>query len=48
VFSGKRELFKEFVPSDPAGIIAMGPLAITPDGKYYAYPSDPSLRLPIE
>ena len=42
VGSGRRELWKTLMPSDPAGINEIGRQVkeswITPDGKTYAYP----------
>ncbi len=35
--TGKRELWKELTPPDPAGINAISPPRITPDGKAYVY-----------
>ncbi len=35
--SGRRELWKELVPPDPAGITTVGPVWITPDRRWYAY-----------
>ncbi len=35
--TGKRELWKELVPLDPAGIDLLSPPALTPDGKTYVY-----------
>ena len=35
--TGKKEPWKEFVPSDRAGVYSVGPYDITPDGKFYAY-----------
>jgi hypothetical protein len=35
--TGARELWKEFAPSDPAGIYKISPVLITPDGSSYAY-----------
>jgi Tol biopolymer transport system component len=35
--SGRRKLWKELHPSDPAGIRLLGDLRITPDGKSIAY-----------
>ena len=35
--SGRRELWKELHPSDPAGIRNLGRMRITPDGKSIAY-----------
>ncbi|HEY6931559.1 MAG TPA: hypothetical protein VJA66_17950, partial [Thermoanaerobaculia bacterium] len=35
--TGARRLWKEIVPPDPAGVLAVGPIVITPDGKSYVY-----------
>ena len=35
--SGKKELWKELVPPDPAGIWTISPVWITPDEKFYVY-----------
>ena len=35
--SGKKELWKQFVPADPAGVDSLSPILVTPDGKGYAY-----------
>ena len=35
--SGERKLWKELTPPDPAGVLTMGPLVMTPDGKSYVY-----------
>lgn len=35
--SGKRELWKEFAPSDPTGVVEIQLLAMTPDARSYAY-----------
>jgi len=35
--TGKRELWKETMPEDPAGILRVRRILITPDGKSYAY-----------
>jgi Tol biopolymer transport system component len=35
--TGRRELWREITPSDPAGIFASLSAVITPDGKAYAY-----------
>jgi len=35
--SGAREIWKQFSPSDPAGVYKISPVAITPDGGAYAY-----------
>jgi WD40 repeat protein len=37
IVSGKRELWKELTPPDPAGISTISPPSITPDGKAYVY-----------
>jgi serine/threonine protein kinase len=37
VTTGERTLWKELVPPDPAGVLTMGPILITPDGKSYVY-----------
>jgi Tol biopolymer transport system component len=37
VASGKRQLWREIVPPDRAGIVAISPILITPDGGAYAY-----------
>ncbi len=34
---GTRELWKEFAPSDPAGVYRMSPVFMTPDAGAYAY-----------
>lgn len=35
--TGKRTLWKQLVPSDPAGVETIGPVLITPDGKACVY-----------
>jgi hypothetical protein len=35
--TGVRQTWKEIVPRDPAGIMNMGALVVTPDGRSYAY-----------
>jgi hypothetical protein len=35
--TGHRELWKKLVPPDPAGILSVQTLRMTPDGKSYAY-----------
>jgi dipeptidyl aminopeptidase/acylaminoacyl peptidase len=35
--TGKRTLWKQFLPADPAGVATVGPILITPDGKSYVY-----------
>jgi Tol biopolymer transport system component len=37
VATGARTLWKEILPPDPAGILGLWPILITPDGKSYAY-----------
>lgn len=37
IATGKRTLWKELVPSDPAGVETIGPVMITPDGKACVY-----------
>jgi eukaryotic-like serine/threonine-protein kinase len=37
VESGRRELWKEFGPSDPAGVTGLSHIMFTPDGKSYVY-----------
>ncbi len=37
VSTGERRLWKEIVPPDPAGVLSIGPILITPDGKSYVY-----------
>jgi Tol biopolymer transport system component len=41
--SGRRELWKELMPPDPAGIWFVSPVLITPDEKHYAYSFSRSL-----
>jgi hypothetical protein len=41
--TGKRQLMTELGPSDPAGLTAIVPVRITPDGKFYAYSYDRAL-----
>ena len=41
--TGKRQLVKTLAPSDPAGLSAVAPVRITPDGKTYAYSYDRAL-----
>lgn len=35
--TGKRQLFKEVEPPDRSGILGLGPIQVTPDGKTYVY-----------
>jgi hypothetical protein len=35
--TGKREQWKSLMPADSTGIITIGPICITPDGKSYVY-----------
>jgi WD40 repeat protein len=37
VSTGERRLWKEIVPPDPAGVLAIGPILVTPDGKNCVY-----------
>jgi hypothetical protein len=37
VTSGERRLWKDLIPPDPAGVLTIGPIYITPDGKSYLY-----------
>ena len=37
VASGKRETWKELAPSDRSGLIGVGSVFLTPDGKNYVY-----------
>ncbi|MFL6248598.1 MAG: hypothetical protein ACJ74H_21420, partial [Thermoanaerobaculia bacterium] len=37
IATGAREPWKEFMPSDPAGVYRIAPVLITPDGNGYAY-----------
>lgn len=41
--TGKRQLVKKLAPSDPAGLSAIAPVRITPDGKACAYSYDRAL-----
>lgn len=41
--TGKRQLLTELGPSDPAGLTAIVPVRITPDGNSYAYSYDRAL-----
>jgi Tol biopolymer transport system component len=41
--TGKRQLVKRLAPADPAGLSAIAPVRITPDGKAYAYSYDRAL-----
>jgi serine/threonine protein kinase len=35
--TGERKLWKEIMPPDPAGVLTMGPILMTPDGTSYVY-----------
>jgi Tol biopolymer transport system component len=35
--TGRRELWKELMPVDPAGVERISNVVVTPDGKFYAY-----------
>ena len=37
IASAKKELWKEFMPPDPAGVTAVSPVIATSDRKFYAY-----------
>jgi Tol biopolymer transport system component len=37
VTTGERSLWKELTPPDPAGVLLIGPIVMTPDGKSYVY-----------
>jgi hypothetical protein len=37
VTTGERSLWKELTPPDPAGVLLMGPIVMTPDGNSYVY-----------
>jgi Tol biopolymer transport system component len=42
--TGRKELLKEIIPSDRAGVSAAGVVKVTPDGKAYAYSQVQSLH----
>jgi serine/threonine protein kinase/Tol biopolymer transport system component len=35
--TGKRQLWKELAPANRTGLVGVGPVVVTPDGKAYAY-----------
>ena len=35
--TGKKDLFKEFSPADPAGVGTIETILLTPDGRSYVY-----------
>jgi hypothetical protein len=37
VATGRKDLWKEIGPSDPAGVTGLGHVLLTPDGASYAY-----------
>jgi eukaryotic-like serine/threonine-protein kinase len=37
ITTGRRKLWKQLMPSDPAGVENIGPILITPDGKTFVY-----------
>ena len=37
VATGRRELWKELRPADSAGVVSVGGIRVTPDGRYYVY-----------
>ncbi len=41
--SGRRQIWKELKPTDPAGVTTAGSTAVTPDGRSYAYSYSRSL-----
>jgi hypothetical protein len=41
--TGKRQFLTELAPSDPAGLTAILPVRITPDGKFFAYSHERAL-----
>jgi len=45
--TGERELWKELVPPEEAGVVDMYNTLLTPDGKHYASPSPMSRSCPI-
>jgi hypothetical protein len=36
-FTGERHLWKELMPSDAAGVVALFTIKVTPDGRAYGY-----------
>ena len=43
IASGKKELWKELLPPDPAGVTTVSPVVVTSDRKSYAYSYQRSL-----
>jgi Tol biopolymer transport system component len=37
LLTGKREPWREVLPSDPSGVLTITPILLTPDGKSYSY-----------
>jgi hypothetical protein len=37
IATGARRPWREIVPPDPAGVLAVGPILIAPDGNSYVY-----------
>jgi eukaryotic-like serine/threonine-protein kinase len=37
IATGRISVWKELVPADPTGVLTIGPVAIAPNGKYYAF-----------
>jgi Tol biopolymer transport system component len=37
LLTGKREPWRDVLPSDPSGVLTITPILLTPDGKSYAY-----------
>jgi len=44
VETGERRLWREFIPADPAGVTGILSMALTPDGRAYAYSYGRSLE----
>jgi eukaryotic-like serine/threonine-protein kinase len=44
IATGQRTLWKELRPPDPAGVLSVGPIVMTPDGKSYVYSYRRSLK----
>jgi hypothetical protein len=37
IATGQQQLVKELIPADPAGLLRIGPIQLTPDAKTYVY-----------
>ncbi|HLN58224.1 MAG TPA: hypothetical protein VK416_06660, partial [Thermoanaerobaculia bacterium] len=44
IATGQLTLWKELRPPDPAGVLSVGPIVMTPDGKSYVYSYRRSLK----